>query len=247
MMPYFDAQQHNSQQWNPWLANSQAGQGYGQLFGAFGGQGSSLELAAYGQPYGQGFGQPNFGGWGSGFASRQLSPQYVNEVVRQLVPLLPNIMAQAQQPQAAMGYGSFGQQRQLSPQDVNEVVRQILPIVPQIVSLLQGGQNPLQAAAMYGGYGGMNQYGQLGQMGYGQNTGQQNPYAQPASGQMPFQQFGQPAWPHALAAHGGSPLSGQWQRTLSQQDISEVVRQLTGAIPQLIGNLQAFAQPRSMQ
>jgi hypothetical protein len=61
----------------------------------------------------------------------------VSEVVRQLVPALPQILAQAQNPFGGqgqnpfggMGYAAFGQaQRQLSPQDVNEVVRQILPI-----------------------------------------------------------------------------------------------------------------------
>jgi hypothetical protein len=246
MMTYYDTQ-HSAQQWNSpqWSANPQLGQGYGQPSGAFGGGGFGGGLAAYGQPY-QNFGQPTFGSGGQGFASRQLSPQDVGEVVRQLVPLLPNILAQAQQPQAAIGYGAFGQpQRMLTPQDVNEVVRQILPIVPQIVGTLQGGQNPLQAAAMYGGHGGAsNPWGQ--QTGYG--FGQQNPQAQFGSGQMPFgyQSYGQSAWPYALAAYGASGAWGQGQR-LSPQDVNEVVRQLIGAIPQVIGNLQAFAQPRTMQ
>jgi len=78
------------------------------------------------------FGQPQQQGWGQ---QRQLSPQDIGEVVRQIVPLLPHILAQAQtqQPfQAAYG------QRQLTPYDVNEVVRQILPVIPQVVGLLQG-------------------------------------------------------------------------------------------------------------
>src|SRR5262249_20124336 len=159
--------------------------------------------------------------------------------VRQLVPLLPTILAQAQQqPQAAIGYGAFGQpQRMLTPQDVNEVVRQLLPIVPQIVGMLQGGQNPQTPwqGAMYGGYGASSPWGQLGQTGFGQSFGQfgtgQTPYG--------YQQYGQSSWPHALAAFGGNAWG---QQRLSPQDVNEVVRQLIGAIPQVIGNLQAFAQ-----
>jgi hypothetical protein len=136
-------------------------------------------------------------------------------VVRQIVPLLPVMLAQAQQPMAAFGYGGYSQgPRMLGPQDVNEVVRQILPIVPQIVSALQGGQGLHPAG--YGGYGG---FGQFGQSFYGQ----------------PF-----------LAAFGGGQGWGQPQRQLSQQDIGEVVRQLTAAIPQVISNLQAFNQQRAI-
>src|ERR1700726_2543935 len=73
-------------------------------------------------------------GQGLGFGQRQLSPYEVSDVVRQLIPLLPSIIAQAQQlqPQAAYGLGGgfgavggYGQQtRALTQQDVNEVVRQ---------------------------------------------------------------------------------------------------------------------------
>src|SRR5437762_1781405 len=170
-MTYFESQQQNPahySQFNPFAAfGAQTGQPYGAWFGtplmqAIGGQ------AAYGQPYGQQFGG-GFGygaGWGTqpqawgqqplwgGLQQRQLSQQDVSEVVRQLVPALPQILAQAQQPHAAIGYAAFGQApRLLSQQDVNEVVRQILPIVPQIVGMLQGQpqlQPQLQYAALQG-------------------------------------------------------------------------------------------------
>jgi hypothetical protein len=104
-----------------------------------------LGQAAYGLqsgPYGTG---QLGGGWGQ----RQLSPLDISEVVRQMVPLLPQILAQSQQqPLAAYGYGI--NQRQLSPQDINEVVRQLLPILPQIIGAIQQGQSPMHAAAIYG-------------------------------------------------------------------------------------------------
>ena len=81
--------------------------------------------------------------------------QYVSDVVRHLLPALPQILAQAQQPQA-IGYAAYGPiQRQLTPQDVQEVVRQLLPVVPQIVASLQG-QPQLQHIGLHGGFG---QYG----------------------------------------------------------------------------------------
>ena len=170
--------------------------------------------------------QPQWGGqqqqpqWG-GQQQRQLSQQDVSEVVRQLVPALPQILAQAQQPHAAFGYAAFGQSpRQLSQQDVNEVVRQILPIVPQIVGMLQG-QPQLQYAAMQGGPGS----GQFGQGNPAQNFGAQ-------FGGPQFQSFGAPT------------ASGQHQRQLTQQDVTDITRQLIGVIPQVIGNLQAFNQQR---
>src|SRR6266568_5325067 len=179
-MTYYDTQQQylnnpqfNPQQWAPF--NSQTG-GYG------------LGQAAYGQQYGQYGGQPSIGafgynpGWGAqpqgwgqqqqpqwgGQQQRQLSQQDVSEVVRQLVPALPQILAQAQSPHAGIGYAAYGQApRMLSQQDVNEVVRQLLPIVPQIVGMLQG-QPQLQYAAMQGGAG----LGQFGLGSPGQNFGQ---------------------------------------------------------------------------
>jgi uncharacterized protein YidB (DUF937 family) len=173
----------------------------------------------------------------------------LGDVVRQLVPLLPQLLAQAQQqPQAAFGYGGFGQgygqfPKFLTQQDVNEVVRQILPILPQIVGMLQGQgtlpgtwQGPLQAAAMYGGLSAP--------------IGQQNPFAQFANPgqQNPFQQqwFGQHGWPQAMQAYGPQAWSQQaWgQRNLTQQDASEVARQLVNIIPQVISNLQAQSQQR---
>src|SRR3977135_1592767 len=95
---------------------------------------------------------------GGGQQQGHVYQQDVSEVVGQLVPALPQILAQAQSPYAASGYAAYGQApRLLSQQDVNEVVRQLLPIVPQIVGMLQG-QPQLQYAAMQGG-GGLGQFG----------------------------------------------------------------------------------------
>jgi hypothetical protein len=173
--------------------------------------------------------------WGQ---QRQLSQQDVNDVVRQLIPALPQILAQAQNPFAGMGYAAYGQapfgqaQRQLSPQDVNEVVRQLLPIVPQIVGMLQG-QPQMQHAAMHGGFGQGQQFGNLGQFGSGYPT-----QAYPA--QAWGTQFGAPQF---QAAFGGATALGQ-QRQLTQQDLAEITRQLIGVIPQVIGNLQTYSQQR---
>ncbi len=258
-MTYFDTQQQNAQfnpqQWAPF--GSQVGQPFGawlgapsmQAAGGYGTGGYGLGQAAYGQQYGQYGGQPSIGafghiaGWGAqpqwggqqqqpqwgGPQQRQLSQQDVSEVVRQLMPALPQILAQAQSPQTAIGYAAYGQApygqapRMLSQQDVNEVVRQILPIVPQIVGMLQG-QPQLQYAAMQGGHG-------LGQFGLGnpaQNFGAQ---------------FGGPQFQSAFGAPAGW---GHQQRQLSQQDVADVTRQLVGLIPQVIGNLQTFGQQRMM-
>jgi hypothetical protein len=248
-MTYYDTQQQHlnpQQQWAPF--NLQTAQPYGgglnmsspQATGGYG-----LGQAAYGQQYGQYGGQPSMGvgynpGWGAqpqaqgwgqmqqpqwgGQQQRQLSQQDVSEVVRQLVPVLPQILAQTQQPHAAIGYAAYGQApRQLSQQDVNEVVRQLLPIVPQIVGTLQG-QPQLQYAAMQGGPG-------LGQFGLGNPA--QNPGAQFG--------FGGPQWQSAF----GAPATwGQHQRQLTQQDVSDITRQLIGVIPEVIGNLQAYNQQR---
>ncbi len=137
-MTYYDTQQQNpahNSPFNPqqWAAfSSQAAQPYGawpsapsmQAIGGYG-----LGQAPYGQQYGQYGGQPSTGafgynaawgaqpqGWGQqqqpqwgGQQQRQLSQQDVSEVVRQLVPALPQILAQAQQPHAAIGYAAYGQ------------------------------------------------------------------------------------------------------------------------------------------
>jgi len=249
-MTHFDTQQQNAAQnwqsnpqgWSafnaPWM---QAIAGYG--LGGYGSGGYGLGQPAYGQQqYGQ-YGQPAFGasgygagasaqpqGWGQqqpqwvgqqwGGQQRQLSPQDVNEVVRQLVPALPQILAQAQQSHGAIGYAAFGQQapRQLSQQDVNEVVRQLLPIVPQIPGMLQN-QPQLQYAAMQGGQG-FGQQG-LGQFGQGFGT-----------------PVGMPLFQSAYGAQQG--------RQLTQQDVADVTRQLISVIPQVIGNLQAFGQQQRM-
>src|SRR5216683_2584521 len=250
--------QFNPQQWAAF--NSQAAQPYAawpsapwmQAIGGYGLGGYGLGQAASGQQYGQYGGQPFAGafgynaGWGAqpqGWGQQQqpqwgsqqqrkISQQDVSEVVRQLVPALPQILAQAQQPHAAIGYAAYGQApRQLSQQDVNEVVRQILPIVPQIVGMLQN-QPQLQCAAMLGGQGlgqqGLGQYG-LGQFGQGH----------------PAQIFGTPfGAPQFQSAFGAPSPWGQQTRQLTQQDVADVTRQLIGVIPQVMGNLQALNQQR---
>jgi hypothetical protein len=274
-MTYYDTQQqylNNPQQWAPF--NSQMAQPYGgwhsmsspQAIGGYG-----LGQAAYGQQYGQYGGQPS-AGWGGqpqaqawnqlqqpqwgGQQQRQLSQQDVSEVVRQLVPVLPQILAQAQQPHGAIGYAAYGQApRMLSQQDVNEVVRQILPIVPQIVGTLQS-QPQLQYAAMQGGQG-LGQQG-LGQQGLGQQGFGQQGFGQQGFGPQGLGQFGQgnPAQnlgaqfgfggPQLQSAFGAPAAWGQHQRQLTQQDVTDITRQLIGVIPQVIGNLQAFNQQRMM-
>jgi len=163
--------------------------------------------------------------WGQ---QRQLSQQDVSEVVRQLAPVLPQILAQAQSPHTALGYAAYGQgygqgfgqgygqgPRLLSQQDVNEVVRQLLPIVPQIVGMLQGQPQP-QYAAMQGG-GGLGPFA-LGNPGL--NSGAQ---------------FGAPQFQSAF----GIPSAwGQHQRQMTQQDVADVARQLVGLIPQVMSNLR---------
>jgi hypothetical protein len=175
--------------------------GYGQ--GAFG---QGMGQGAYGQGSGQG-GQ----NWGS---QRQLSQQDVSNVLQQIAPILPQIVAQAQQqqyqqPLAAFG-GGYGQQRSLSQQDVSEVVRQILPIVPQLLQSMQQ-----QTHGQTGG----GQQG-FGQQGSGQHGGWQG---QPAFG------FGQQHNPWQQTQH---------QRQLSPQDVNEIVQQLTQVIPLAFGAQQ---------
>jgi hypothetical protein len=259
------AQPYGAWTYAPWM----------QAIGGYGQGGYGLGQAAYGQQYGQYGGQPSIGGfgyntggyntgwgaqpqgfgqqqqpWWGGQQQRQLSQQDVSEVVRQLVPVLPQILAQAQQPHAAIGYAAFGQApRQLSQQDVNEVVRQILPIVPQIVGMLQN-QPQLQYAAMQGGQGlgqqGLGQQG-LGQQGLGQQGfGGQGQFGLGQFGQGNLAQhfgtqFGVPQFQAAFGAPGGW---GQQTRQLTQQDVADVTRQLIGVIPQVIGNLQALNQQR---
>jgi hypothetical protein len=237
---------YESQQQNPMYYPQQLWAGQ-NLLGGLAQHGAGLGQAAFGQPYGQ-FGQNAFGqaGWGGqpgGWGQqRQLTHQDVSDVVRQLLPILPQILAQAQQPYAGIGYAAYGpQQRTLSQHDVNEVVRQLLPIVPQIAAMLQS-QPQLQHAAIHGGYGPQSGPGNLGSGWGGQN---QNPFAQNWQ-QSPFGQIGQfaqPGWPQMQAAFGNSQPWGQ-QRQLSQHDVAEVVRQLIGVIPQTISGLQAYGQQR---
>jgi hypothetical protein len=258
MMANYDTLQAHMQNAQPqWgFGNPQYGPGqaaYGQQFGQYGGSQ---------------WGQPNIGGSGSwGQTQRQLSPYEVGDVVRQLVPLLPQILAQTQQmPQAAYGYGygATGQYpRLLTQQDVTEVLRQIIPILPQVIGLLQN-QGPFQGAAMYGGQGmpgGLFAQHPFGQVAFGQIPTGQFPLghmSQPfPMGQMSHlqQSFGQQAWPQFLGAFGGPQTlgsqafgtTGAWsqpQRQLTEQDVNEVARQLVGIIPQVVGNLRTFNQQR---
>jgi hypothetical protein len=172
-MTYYEAQQQNPmqnhqfnpQQWAPFSPQFWQGGGPAAGYG--------LGQAAYGQQFGQYATQPPIGafghnaGWGlqpqwGSQPQRQLSPIEVNDVVRQLLPALPQILAQAQQTPpgmvpAAIGYAAYGAMpRLLSQQDVNEVVRQILPFVPQIVGMLQGTPQ-LQGGGLQG-----NPFGQFG-------------------------------------------------------------------------------------
>ncbi len=230
------------------------------------GQGLGQQAFGYGPNFGnnQGWGQNAGGNFGGQWQQRQLSHQDVGEVVRQLLPILPQVIAQAQhQPQAAFGQGGYGAYgagyggsygpgaRNLSQQDVNEVVRQILPVIPQIVSLLQGQQQQgSYANAVYGGgpawnsnQGWNNQGGNQGWNNQAWHNpaqhnqgafGNQNPYQSNA-----FGPFGQ-------AAFGGNQGLGQ-QRQLNQAEVGEIVRQLTAALPQVIANLQAINQQPNIQ
>jgi hypothetical protein len=246
----------NSNPGQAWGAGPQAAQ-YGQ-FGWYNNNGLGQSAFGYGPNFGggQGWGQIFGGQYGGQGQQRQLSHQDVGEVVRQLLPILPQVIAQAQQPQAAFGqgggyggnfsaaYGSSG--RNLSQQDVNEVVRQILPVIPQIVGLLQQqGQQGHQgyANAVFGGNQGQgwNNQGQHNQGGYG--FGNQNPSQHSLFGQNQSNGFG----PFGQAAFGGNQ-GGYGQRQLNQAEVGEIVRQLTAALPQVIANLQAInQQPHAQQ
>jgi hypothetical protein len=237
-MNYFEQQLQNPM-YNPQLWANQIPQtGNLSMFGAPWALVTGLGQAAYGQQFG---GQPSWGGQLGGWGQqRQLTHQDVSEVVRQLLPILPQILAQAQQPYAGIGYAAYGaQHRTLSPQDVNEVVRQLLPLVPQIAATLQNQSYP-QHSAIHGGYGPQSAQGNFAGGWGGQHLmaqgWQQQPFSQTGS-------FAQPGWPQMQAAFGGPQTWGQ-QRQLSQHDINEVVRQLVGVIPQAISGLQAYGQQR---
>lgn len=248
---YQQTTQQNPQGWggfNPQQFGQTLGQQYG-LSGQQTGIGQALGQAAYG---GQIFGQPNIGGFGQNWTQqRQLSQQDVGEIVRQLVPLLPQVLAQTQQ-SPMFAYGQYGQtqQRLLSQQDINEVVRQILPMVPQIVALLQG-QTPWQSAAAYGGWGqsglgfgqGQTTQNPYGIQGYGQGSPQQHWQHQQHFQQQPFGQFGTPQFFAAFGSGTGGQHS-QHHRQLTQHDVNDIVHQLIGVIPQVMGNLQGANQQR---
>jgi len=164
-----------------------------------GGFGQGLGQGAYGQGV---FGQNTPFGTGQNWGGqRQWTQQEVSNVLQQIAPILPQIIAQAQQtqmqqPMAAFGGGYGFNQRSLSQQDVNEVVRQILPILPQLLQHQQG-------------YG----QGGLGQQGSGWQ-------GQAAYGLTPQQNFG----PFGQHQHSN-------QRQLSPQDVNEIARQLAEVLP----------------
>jgi hypothetical protein len=168
----------------------QGGLGQGFLGQGAWGQGAFGQNAPFGA--GQNWGGP-----------RQLTQQEVSNALQQIAPILPQIIAQAQQqnhmqqPMAAFGAGFGFNQRSLSQQDVNEVVRQILPIVPQL----------LQQQQSYG----QGQQG-LGQQGFGWQG--QGAYGNPQQNTGPFGQH-----------------QHQNQRQLSPQDVNEIARQLAEVLP----------------
>ena len=196
-----------------WNSNPQGAQNLHHLVHAavqnvLGQQGVGNGQGPFGQgAYGQGgfanpFGGGQFATWANwGGQPRQFSQQDLGAILQQIAPILPQIVAQAQQhqPMAAFGGAQFGNQRSLSPQDVNEVVRQILPVLPQLMQSVQQGQTGFapQGFGQFGGFG------------------------QPAYGAAPLQYPGQTYQPH---------------RQLSQQDVTEIARQLAEAIPQAFGS-----------
>lgn len=126
----------DNSQWSA-FSNPQPWAGLGQ---------GSISQGAFGQgAFGTSFGGAPYaaGNWAA--PQRQLTQQDVGAILQQIVPVLPQIIAQAQQnqqyqqyhPMAAYGGGFGFNQRSLSPQDVSEVVRQILPMIPQVLQSAQ--------------------------------------------------------------------------------------------------------------
>lgn len=180
----------------------------------FQGQFGQAAYGAFGNPLG--VGQFSTGlGWGG--SQRPLSPQDVGAILQQIAPVLPQVIAQAQQhqnqPMAAYAGGFGAGQRTLSPQDVSEIVRQILPVIPQL----------LQSMQQQGGPWGLGQIG-LGPVG-GLGLAGQGWQGQAAFG------FGQPQNPYQQA------------RQLTQQDVNEIARQLSDVIQQAYSG-QQFGQMR---
>jgi len=107
----------------------------------------------------QGYGGGGFGGFGQG--QRYLSQHDVGEMVRQILPALPQIVSMLQgQYGGAQQYGGLGQaaygnmgnawacaQRQSGQGDIGEVVRQLSAVLPQVISNLQAFNQQQQRAA----------------------------------------------------------------------------------------------------
>jgi hypothetical protein len=212
-----DMMYSDNSQWSA-FSNPQpwAGLGQGSISqGAFGQGAFGTSLG--GAPYAAGL---NWAG-----PQRQLTQQDVGAILQQIVPVLPQIIAQAQQnqqyqqyhPMAAYGGGFGFNQRSLSPQDVSEVVRQLLPMIPQVLQSVQ--QQGAQAGF---GWPTLGQAGGFGQQGLG--------------------------W-QGQAAYGAGPLQNPWhnyqqpqQRHFSHHDVNEIARQLTEAISQGYGGQPFGAQ-----
>jgi hypothetical protein len=207
-----DMMYSDNSQWSA-FSNPQPWAGLGQApisQGAFG-------QGAFGTPLG---GAPYAAGLNWSAQQRQLTQQDVGAILQQIVPVLPQIIAQAQQnqqyqPMAAYGGGLGFNQRSLSPQDVSEVVRLLLPVIPQVLQSMQ--QQGTQTGF---GWSTLGQAGGFGQQGLG--------------------------W-QGQAAYGAGPLQNPWhnqqpQRHLSHHDVNEIARQLTEAISQGYGGQPFGAQ-----
>jgi hypothetical protein len=204
----------DNSQWSA-ISNPQPWTGLGQ---------GSISQGGFGQGA---FGTPLGGGtYGAGLnwggQQRQLTQQDVGAILQQIVPVLPQFIAQAQQqnqqyqPMAAYGGGFGFNQRSLSPQDVSEVVRQLLPVIPQVLQSMQQ-----QRSQTGSGWPTLGQTGGFGQQGLG--------------------------W-QGQAAYGASSPQNPWlnhqqsPRHLSHHDVNEIARQLTEAISQGYGGQPFGAQ-----
>jgi hypothetical protein len=206
----------------------------------------------------------------TGYQQHNQAPQQGGANIQQLLQSI--LQAQAQQSgfgmgafnqgqgnqgQGYQGYGSHwwggNQQSQLSPQDIHGIVQQLAPALSQLIA--QSQQQQSLGAFAGGGYGGNQRLSpqdinevvrqilpilpQLFQA--AQNSGQNS--QQQGSWQQGSQQqgFGQGAFDVQNCQQG---QHGQ-QRQFSQQDISEIVRQLVEAVPQSVS--QQSGQQNSQQ
>jgi hypothetical protein len=150
------------------------------------------------------------------------------------------------------GWG--GQQRQLSQQDVFSIVQQIAPALPQLIAQAQAQQQQPLGAYGYAGSQRLSAQDinevvrqilpvlpQLLQS--AQNNGSNS--QQQGFGQQGFGQQGSGQQGYGQAAYSQNGQNAQ-QRQFSQQDISEIVRQVSEALPQVI-SAQQNGQQNSQQ